>query len=125
MSKRRRRPANVIDLEQERSRRRLDDYGSKIHRVLDANRRAIGRLYTTGALFSRPGARAGRDLLLAQQHLLKVVQLLHRLRDEGDVPAPRRPTEIAAVYEELDALLDRTSALTARTGTYLARLQGE
>lgn len=124
MSKRRR-PVNVIDLEQERSRRRLHDYGAKVGRVLDANRRAIGRLYASGALFSRPGAKAGRDLLLAHQNLLKVVQLLHRLRDEGDVPAPRRPTEIAAVYEELDTLLDRTSALTSRTGNYLEALHGE
>ncbi|MHB8879588.1 MAG: hypothetical protein ACYC8T_38330, partial [Myxococcaceae bacterium] len=93
--------------------------------VLDSNRKAIGRLYTSGALFSRQGARAGRDLLLAHQHLLKVVSLLNRLGDAGEVPSPRQPAEIDAVYRELDLLLERTGELTDRTGHYLARLRGE
>ena len=117
--------ANVVDLNEVRAHRRLSAYQDKIALVLDSNRCAIGRLYTTGALFSRQGARAGRDLLLAHQHLLKVVSLLNRLSSSGDVPAPRRPTEVNAVFRELDLLLDRTSELTSRTGHYLARLRGE
>ena len=117
--------AAVIDLADERARRRLARYGEKVNRVLAANRQAIGRLYTSGALFSHQGAKAGRDLLRAHQHMLRVVALLDRLADGGDVPAPRRQEEICAVYEELDALLDRTSLLTTRTGSYLARLRGE
>ena len=120
-----RQSAQIILLADVRARRRLSTYQAKISNVLDSNRRAIGRLYTTGALFSRQGARAGRDLLLAHQHLLKVVSLLNRLADAGDVPAPRKPREVIALYRELDALLDRTSELTHRTGSYLARLRGE
>lgn len=125
MSKRGARVAVVIDLADARARRRLARYGEKVNRVLEANRQAIGRLYTSGALFSHQGAKAGRDLLRAHQHMLRVVSLLDRLMDGGEVPAPRRHEEICAVYEELDALLDRTSLLTTRTGSYLARLRGE
>ncbi len=117
--------AAVVSLAEFRSGRRLSTYRRKIAAVLDSNRKAIGRLYTSGALFSRQGTRAGRDLLLAHQHLLKVVSLLNRLGDGGVVPAPRRPEEINAVYRELDVLLERTGELTHRTGHYLARLQGD
>jgi hypothetical protein len=124
-AKRPQRSAKVISLAEVRAQRRFSTYQAKIASVLDSNRRAISGLYTTGALFSRQGARAGRDLLLAHQHLLKVLSLLDRLADTGDLPAPRKPREIIALYRELDALLDRTSELTQRTGTYLARLRGE
>lgn len=117
--------AVVIPLADVRAQRRLRAYHQKIADVLESNRAAIGRLYTSGALFSRQGARAGRDLLLAHQHLLKVLRLLQRLSNAGEVPAPRRPAEIDAVYRELDALLDRTTELTSRTGNYLAKLRGE
>lgn len=117
--------ANVISFANAKAQRRLAGYREKIAFVIDSNRQAIGRLYTTGALFSRQGARAGRDLLLAHQHLLKVVSLLERLSDTGNVPAPRKPREIDAVYRELDLLLERTGELTARTGNYLARLRHE
>ncbi len=114
-----------MNLEEVRAQRRLGGYQDKIAQVLDSNRRAIGRLHSTGALFSRQGARAGRDLLLAHQHLLRVVSLLNRLSDVGEVPAPRKPIEVDAVYQELDQLLGRTSELTSKTGHYLARLRGE
>ncbi len=117
--------AAVIQLSDVRARRRLSIYQEKIHAVLASNRQAIGRLYTSGALFTRRGAKAGRDLLLAHQHLLRVVALINQLGDRGDVPAPKTPVKIDAVYRELDALLDRTNELTHRTGHYLARLRGE
>lgn len=115
----------LFDLSAVRAKKRLDDYQTKIARVLDANRRAIGRLYGSGALFTRAGTRAGRDLLLAHQHLLRVVSLLDRLSDGGHIPAPRTQLQILAVYAELDQLLERTSELTARSGSYLARPRGE
>lgn len=112
----------VVDLGQVRAKRRLLAYQNKICRALDSNRRSIGRLYATGLLFSYEGSRAGRDLLLAHQHLLKVVALLDRLRAS---PATRSPTAANAAYRELDLLLERTGELTSRTGHYLARLRGE
>jgi hypothetical protein len=126
VSKRRReRSAEVVDLSEIRAQLRLVAYQEKIARVLESNRRAIGRLYATDALFTHQGARAGRDLLLAHQHLLKVVGLLNRLSNAGDVPAPRQTKEVDEVYKELDALLDRTNELTNKTGHFLARLRGE
>ena len=117
--------SNVVSLADARAERRLLVYRRKIDGVLDSNRKAIGRLYTSGALFSRQGSRAGRDLLLAHQHLLKVVSLLNRLTDTGEVPAPRKPEEIEAIYRELDGLLERTGELTNRTGNFLTRLRRE
>ncbi len=119
------RPASVVDLEQVRGRLRLAGYQSQIGQVLEANRRALTRLFHTGTIFSKEGAKAGRDLLLVQQHLLRVVALLEQLSDQGPLPAPRRREHVEAVYAELDGLLERTSELTDRTGQYLARWKGE
>lgn len=110
----------MVELDEFRARRRLSEYRARIARVLDSNRRAIGRLHSSGALFSRQGVRAGRDLLLAHEHLLRVMTLLDKL-STGEA----RRTRVEAVYAELEALLERTSELTVKTGTYLARLRGE
>jgi hypothetical protein len=121
----RRRIGVLINLDEERVRRRVAAYERKISRVLDTNRRALGRLFATGALFTRQGTRAGRDLLLAHQHMLRVVSLLRRLSHLGEVPPPRKPVEMDAIFVELDDLLERTSVLTHRTGDYLAKLRME
>lgn len=117
--------ADVVSLAQVREKLRLAGYQTQIATVLEANRRAITRLFHSGAIFSKEGAKAGRDLLLAHQHLLRVVALLEQLSDQGPIPAPRKPQQLNAVYNELDGLLERTSELTDRTGAYLARLKGE
>jgi len=117
--------ADVVDLRTVRARVRVEAWRQKVERVMESNRRTIGKLYATGALFSRQGSRVGRDLLLAHQHLLKVNVLLDRLSDDGDVPAPRKPAEREALYRELDALLDKTQAITHRSGDFLARLRRE
>ena len=114
--------AVVIELAKVRNQRRLLAYQTRISRALESNRRSIGRLYTTGLIFSAEGSRAGRDLLLAHQNLLKVMALLNRLR-----AAPLGNDPIAAVdaYRQLDSLLEKTGELTHRTGHYLSRLRGE
>jgi hypothetical protein len=115
----------VIDLAEVRARRRVAAYQHKIARVLESNRRAISRLFSTGALFTRQGIRVGRDLLLAHQHMLRVVSLVHRLTSAADLPAPKKATDTEALFRELDDLLERTSVLTHRTGDYLAKLRME
>ncbi len=92
---------------------------------MESNQRTVGRLCATGALFSRQGTKVGRDLLLAQQHLLKISALLDRLANDGDVPAPRSPAELEKLYLDLEALLDRTQALTHRSSDFLSRLRKE
>ena len=107
--------ARVYSLSEARHLRRLKVYRERLDRVLRLNKRAIGRLYTSGRLFTRAGTRAGRDLLLAHEHLLRVLALMERLSHRGDVPAPRRTGEVEAVFSELDTLLERTGELTAQT----------
>lgn len=117
-----RRIAEVVSLQDARLSRRVEAYRARLDRVLKANKRAITRLFGTGLLFTRQGTRAGRDLLLAHEHLLRVVGLLDRLQNEGDVPAPRKPEEVDAIFVELEQLLERTGELTQHTAELLEEL---
>jgi hypothetical protein len=114
--------AEVVNLHDARLSRRVDAYRLRLDRVLKANKRAVTKLFTTGLIFTKHGSRAGRDLLLAHEHLLRVVALVDRLGNEGDVPAPRKPEEVDAIFLELDTLLDRTSELTEHTAQLLEEL---
>ena len=105
----------MVNLTEARLARRLTHYRERLNKVVGANKRAIGRLYASGVLFTKEGSRAGRDLLLAHQHLLRVVTLLDRLSHEGDIPAPKKQSEVDSIFVELDVLLQRTSDLTERT----------
>lgn len=122
---RRPRQAQVFSLAEARLARRLGTYRDRLDRVIRSNKRAIGKLYTSGSLFTKAGARAGRDLLTAHEHLLRVVTLLGRLTDQGDVPAPRSSKEVDAIFTELDTLLERTGELTAQTSELLGDLKPE
>ncbi len=116
-------PTPVVNLTEARLSRRLGTYRERLNKVVAANKRAIGRLYTSGLLFTKEGSRAGRDLLLAHQHLLRVVTLLDRLSHEGDIPAPRKQTEVDSIFVELDLLLQRTSDLTERTSQVFEQIK--
>jgi hypothetical protein len=107
----------VIDLARARDERRLAEYQRRTRRELDANKGALSRLFQSGLVYSRVGSRLGRDLLLAHQHLLRVGELLSRL---GDMESPER-FDAASVYDEVQALLARTAALSARSDGILAR----
>jgi hypothetical protein len=117
--------AEVVDLAEVRVSRRLSLYRARLQRVLKANRKALERLFSSGTLFSRQGTRAGRDLLLAHEHLLRVVALLDRLDHDGDVPAPRKEEAVAKVFTELDTLLQRTGELGQHTASLLGELSKE
>jgi hypothetical protein len=69
-------------------------------------------------IFTRQGARLGRDLLLAHQHLLKVSDLLARI---GELPDPRADGETETLYAAAQVLLAKTTELAARCGAVLAR----
>jgi hypothetical protein len=86
--------------------------------VDDLNRKALARLYQTGLVYTRQGARLGRDLLLAHQHLLRVGDLLIRI---GELAGPAAATDSEAFYAEARDLLARTTKLTSRTGLIFAR----
>jgi hypothetical protein len=119
LERRGRRSSPVIDLSRARDARRLSDYQLRLRAVLDTNRRALSRLFQSGLIYSRQGARLGRDLLLAHQHLLKVGDLLARLGDVAARPCGRADAE--ELYAQVQSLLARTTELTARSDLLLAR----
>jgi phosphate uptake regulator len=108
----------VVDLARARESRRLRDLEERCRSVDDLNRRALGRLFQGGMIFTRAGARLGRDLLLAHQHLLRVGDLLARIGALGDGGTRG---EAESLFDEARHLLSRTTRLTARTGLVLAR----
>jgi hypothetical protein len=115
--------APVVELSVARDERRLKDCEERLRAVVETNRTALGRLFQTGLIFTRAGARLGRDLLLAHQHLFQVMALLVRL-GEG---SPRRRAgrrsdpEVEAIFAQVQALLARTSELSARSDGLIAR----
>ncbi len=100
-----------------RDARKLRELQARCRAVDEVNRKSIGRLFQSGLVYTRQGARLGRDLLLAHQHLLRVGDLLVRISELPDAPAG----EAAALYDEAQALLARTAELTARSSLVLAR----
>jgi hypothetical protein len=112
----------IVDLAEARDDHRLRDYQARLRTVQETNRKALARLFQSGLIFSRAGARLGRDLLLAHQHLLRVGDLLSRLGDLGSrAGRSRRDAEAEALYAQVQALLARTSELSARSDGLLAR----
>jgi len=114
----------VVHLSVVRARSRLATYQEAIGAVLAANRRTLGRLHASGTLFSPEGARAGRDLLLAHQHLLRVVALLQRLSARTHLRGPTALARLEGACREVDRLLERSSALAERTDAHLGRMAG-
>ncbi len=108
----------VVDLALARDARRLRDFQARCRGVDEVNRKSLSRLFQTGLIFTRHGARLGRELLLAHQHLLRVTDLLARV---GELPAAAPAGEAAALYAEAQLLLARTTELTARCNGVLAR----
>jgi hypothetical protein len=108
----------VVDLGAAREARRLREFQARARAVDELNRKALGRLYQTGLVFTRQGARLGRDLLLAHQHLLRVGDLLIRI---GELAGPAAVRDAEAFYDEARDLLARTTKLTSRTGLVFAR----
>lgn len=108
----------VVDLSVARDARRLVEFQARCRAVDDLNRSALSRLYQTGLIYTRQGARLGRDLLLAHQHLLRVADLLHEV---GELGGPAAAADAEPLYAEARDLLARTSKLTSRSGLVLAR----
>ncbi len=108
----------VVDLAQARDARRLRDIQARCRAVDEVNRKSLGRLFQSGLVFTRQGARLGRDLLLAHQHLLRVSDLLARI---AELPDDAADGDAGALYDEAQALLARTTELTERSGLVLAR----
>ncbi len=116
----RRSPAAVVDLSSVRAQRRREMAERRVRDAMDENRGALSRLFATGLIFTQKGARAGRDLLLAHQALLRSADLFARLLEpsaRNDAALKHRAEEL---FAHLDSQLARTAQLTARTGEFLA-----
>src|SRR5437762_13309808 len=112
--------APVVDLSSVRAQKRRELAERRVRIAMDENRAALARLFSSGLIFTQKGARAGRDLLLAHQSLLKVVDLFARLVEpsaRGDDALKVRAEE---AFEQLDAQLARAAQLSARTGEFLS-----
>jgi phosphate uptake regulator len=109
---------SVVDLCAAREARRLREFQARARAVDELNRKALARLFQTGLVYTRQGARLGRDLLLAHQHLLRVGDLLIRI---GEVAGPTALSDAEGFYAEARDLLARTTKLTSRTGLVFAR----
>ncbi|HET8567990.1 MAG TPA: hypothetical protein VFM93_03265 [Candidatus Limnocylindria bacterium] len=108
----------VVDLARARDARRLRELVARCRAVDEVNRNSISRLFQSGLVFTRQGARLGRDLLLAHQHLLRASDLLARI---AELPPSPSDADASALYDEAQALLARIAELTARSGVVLAR----
>jgi hypothetical protein len=108
----------VVDLSAAREARQLREFQARCRSADDLNRKALSRLFQSGLVYTRQGARLGRDLLLAHQHLLRVSDLLLRI---GELDGPAAALDAEALYEEARDLLARTTKLTSRTGLVFAR----
>lgn len=109
----------VVDLAQARDARRLRDLSERCRTVDEAGRRALSRLFHCGNIFTRQGARLGRDLLLSHQHLLRAAVLIGRA-GECDASAP---DESDALYREAAPLVDRATQIISRCEAVCARGQ--
>lgn len=112
--------APVVELASVRALKRRELAERRVRTALDENRAALARLFSSGLIFTQKGARAGRDLLLAHQALLKVVDLFTRLVDPSARDDAALQTRAEEVFDHLDAQLARTAQLTARTGEFLS-----
>lgn len=107
----------LIELDLVRERLQLVRCGKRVQQALEQNRHAISRLFNTGLIFTRGGARAGRDLLLAHQHLDRMAETLLQAAG-GSLSQARTPQGMEELLTELDVLLEKTSALARRNGAF-------
>ncbi|HEY6098971.1 MAG TPA: hypothetical protein VIW03_06055 [Anaeromyxobacter sp.] len=107
----------VVDLAQARDARRLRDLADRCRAIDEGARRSLSRLFQCGAIFSRHGARLGRELLLSHQHLLRAAVLVGQASecDETD------PQASDALFREATALVERSTQIIARCDAACAR----
>jgi hypothetical protein len=109
--------AAVVDLADARDDRRLRGLHARLHASLESNKRNLGRLFQSGLLYTRAGARLGRDLLLAHQQLLELRGLVTRAEQAQD----RSEDQTGPLCRHIEAVLDRAVELGERSDGMLER----
>jgi hypothetical protein len=123
--KARRATAAVVDLSSVRAQKKRELAERRVRSAMKDNRAALTRLFASGLIFTQKGARAGRDLLLAHQALLKVVDVFTRLLEQASREDLALKARAEEVFRHLDAQLTRTAQLTQRTGEFLSGRRGD
>jgi hypothetical protein len=108
--------AAVVDLADARDCRRVRDLHAKLRTSVERNKRILARLFQSGLLYTRAGARLGRELLVAHQQLLKVGDVLARAAQ-----LPRPAEELEALARQIEPLLERAGELSQRSDGMLLR----
>ncbi|MFN7131823.1 MAG: hypothetical protein ACK4N5_07065, partial [Myxococcales bacterium] len=74
-----------------------------------------------GAIYSRQGARAGRDMLATHQKLLKLNTLIGRLGELFD-DEDAQPDDVKSLAREIETLLKKAREAATRSDTVVATL---
>jgi len=125
VSNARRAPAAIVDLSSVRAQKKRELAELRVRGAMSDNRAALTRLFASGLIFTQKGSRAGRDLLLAHQALLKVVDVFTRLVEQSSREDATLKVRAEEVFRQLDAQLTRTAQLTQRTGEFLSGRRGD
>jgi len=125
VSNARRAPAAIVDLSSVRAQKKRELAERRVRGAMSDNRAALTRLFASGLISTQKGSRAGRDLLLAHQALLKVVDVFTRLVEQSSREDATLKVRAEEVFRQLDAQLTRTAQLTQRTGEFLSGRRGD
>jgi hypothetical protein len=121
-----RRPtAAIVDLSSVRAQKKREIAERRVRSAMTDNRAALSRLFSSGLIFTQKGARAGRELLLAHQALLKIVDVFARMVEQAAREDHALKVRADEVFGSLDAQLARTASLTRRTGDFLSGRRGD
>lgn len=121
----RRATAAIVDLSSVRAQKKREMAERRVRSAMSDNRAALTRLFSSGLIFTQKGARAGRDLLLAHQALLKIVDVFARMTETSSRDDHALKVRADELFGSLDAQLARTASLTRRTGDFLSGRRGD
>jgi hypothetical protein len=113
----------VVDLGDARDARRIRDLEGRCRVADERNRKSLAHLFGSGLLYTRQGARLGRELLLAHQLTFRVWEILAALVEHPEPPAakPAESADPGRLAREAGVLLGKIAELTARSEVVLAR----
>jgi hypothetical protein len=109
--------AAVIDLSEFRHERRRDELLAGLARAQDGNRAAVARLVHSKLIWTRRGARAGRQLLSNWERLVEETERLRRL-----TPLEAADRTLAEpLFDAVETLLVKSARLASRSAEIVAQ----
>ena len=109
--------APVVDLAEFRHERRLGELLAGLARAQDDNRAAVARLVHSKLLWTRRGARAGRQLLSNWERLVEETERLKRL-----TPLQAADRTLAdPLFAAVESLLVKSARLASRSAEIVAQ----